>query len=258
MSADATRADIRGIPMHPTEHDHDMPYYIRVRGLTATGMKSEWTEAIQVLRSRHYYLSIGHQHDQRMTYTLAGLSSADRALLDNMSERAARVWDSSVVQVCEAPCGGASDDLVTSVIDKRPGLHIPTMPGVRDNKLCGTSVACVDNFGKHLGIHLRNVVIQYERPAIWHGGNNPRHHHVWTDNPRLTNTWTGNQGNRDETYIYLLPIVVHEFGHTLGLPDYKRAVHNGVMAPTGYTQPRPIDWIRLRELYKDHTPNQGW
>ncbi len=257
VNADATKADIRGIPVHPTVHHVDMPYYVRVRGVTATNRKSKWSNAIPIMRSRHYYHAYGHQHDHKATYTLDGLSSADRQLLATVSAQAARRWDSGIVQVCEDPCGGGNDDLITSVFDNKLGKPIRALPGVRDNDLCGESVACVANAQKHLGLHLRGLVIQYERPAIWHGGQNPAHHHIWTDDINRDGLWTQSAANLDETYIYLLPIVLHEFGHTLGLWDYSPA-HDGVMSNKGYVLPTAADWNRLKELYKDHTANQGW
>ena len=260
VSADATSAEIRGIPW-----DSAPAYYVRVRGLTAAGKKSDWSQYIQVYRDADYYYSYGHQHDHKVSYALSTLTTDIYKMLNRATERAAALWNKpSLVRVCEAPCDpGDTDDLVRSAYRYVPEGPITSISNhTYNNRACGDSVACVAGVNIHdrLHVHLTGMTIEYERPAVWGTGMNPAQHHQWTDDPGKVNKWTGNTNNPDQTYILMLPIAVHEFGHTLGLPDYYLLTtpnHDGIMN-VGYTAPQPDDWLRLRELYKDHAPDQGW
>ena len=50
--------------------------------------------------------------------------------------------------------------------------------------------------------------------------------------------------------MILLPTVIHEFGHILGLPDFKpHEPHLGIMKSSHqYSSIQPADWTPLRRM----------
>ena len=106
------------------------------------------------------------------------------------------------------------------------------------------------------------MTVWFEDPPVSGLGtmDDPFKHRVWTDVAGDNDLWTGNPNDSDEKWKYVAPTAIHEFGHLLGLPDFKpHEPHPGIMKnPHTYGTVQSADWILLRNMYKHHVKNQGW
>ena len=92
----ATSADIRGIPLTDDlllAGKRVKPFYMRVRGVTEDGKKSEWSQIREVQRTAYFYPAGGHQHDHSLVYSVGGLGSGvTDTIIADASRLAARIW----------------------------------------------------------------------------------------------------------------------------------------------------------------------
>ncbi len=163
---------------------------------------------------------------------------------------AARAWTNAAMaivgknlKICKVgACGGDNHDGGTVTVKTVVATTTDVgLPDTNHSHGCGSSVACV-KFGSTSasagpGRHLGDMSLVVEEPA-WEcrqidpttSACIPAQHvrSYWTDKPRLDNDTVKNlpHGSPPSSYHYIGSLMIHEFGHTLGLPDfYKR---NGV------------------------------
>ena len=159
---------------------------------------------------------------------------------------AARAWTNAAMaiagknlKICKVgACGGDNHDGGTVTVKTVVATTTDVgLPDTNHRHGCGSSVACV-KFGSTSasagpGRHLRDMSLVVEEPA-WEcrddstktGACIPAQHVriYWTDKSGLDGSNV--PGIPNSYYHYIGSLMIHEFGHTLGLPDfYKR---NGV------------------------------
>ena len=77
---------------------------------------------------------------------------------------------------------------------------------------------------------------------------------VWTDNSRLDGTL--DRAGRQRRYLYA--VLMHEFGHTLGLDDLRtralglRYAQYLMYDALGHTSVHPLDLEYLQQVYREH------
>ena len=211
----------------------------RVTGITDNDLKR--TSAVFTLVQGDPPKSVGHQHDHTVAYNFGSLGTDD---LDDWVRQAtpaeASKWNAlPLVAMCkQLECTTNTTGVITvSVID--------TQCTVR-------GVACI-TVGNGIEDHLRDTTISLERSPTsavpWE----------WTDNSALHK-----KGLRltvpQRYYLHVNPVILHELGHALGLPDFRSpTTYRGIMrqdlSVTSITQ---SDKDLLREIYESHTPGEGW
>ena len=166
----------------------------------------------------------GHQGDHTVLYKHGTFDSAVLSLIQGALPAAARAWDGSVqgISVCKdsSDCRGKNDG---------GAVTVKTVATTRDSHTggCGTSFACVRDYTftgskTAIGKHIHNANMVFESPAFscpkgttctkptqW----------VWT----ATDTHGEVISDTDDLlvrYIRVQNVALHEFGHTLGLPEF--------------------------------------
>ena len=119
--------------------------------------------------------------------------------------------------------------------------------------------ACVDGLANVEGRLTMNRNMLFEdEPETGTGPNLVRYR--WT-NVRSLDQHTANGG---EIYRWVDNVVVHEFGHTFGLDDYRgESDFYGIMDVDDVKykkddQIKQDDRDALRKIYESHTKNEGW
>ena len=129
------------------------------------------------------------------------------------------------LEICDdvdISCSGANTDggIVT--------IQTATTTKTNDSGGCGNSMACVNPGGPDRnssgpGKHMVNMTMVFEEPAYICSGPmclNPTQI-VWTDNDSLDRVRTPeNMAADPKQYAFIDWVMLHEFGHTLGLPDF--------------------------------------
>ena len=182
--------------------------------------------------------SLGHQADHQVKFTYS-VSNVANEIISASATSMAPVWNMAMeplkkeIQICM----DCEDDYIVTVMQvNNNNADFDATPGPDGN--CGKSIACVsirhvgdpDEAGKHLG----NLYLKMEEPPIWTSRDNGdfiERHVMWT----ATSTIHGDLANADEIvgiepcdpdiptpiyYQWIDPVMLHEFGHTLGLHDF--------------------------------------
>ena len=240
-SAD-TSADIRGIERRSGD------IWLRVSGHIPGTTQKVTSDARTVPRTQGP-VSVGHQRDNKVTYTLRqlGNSGLDQLVRDATSS-AASAWSRimSKLTSCNEQCPSSATD------------HLVTLE-VQDTCWVGRhAVACVlPSFtGVEHRIGARTMIM--------------------SENPRDSNRsyiWTRRDGVGQHP-VPLRPgyywrevdaVLIHEFGHTFGLRNMK-GENNLRGTPYEGIMVNDWDWTRveaddeevLKYIYKGHTANTGW
>ena len=168
----------------------------------------------------------GHQADHTAKYTKGTIGSS---IIEDAIQDAAEDWNNEMVvlnkglKICDdvdISCGGANADggIVT--------IQTATTTKTNDSGGCGNSYACVqpgtDGNSSGPGKHMVNMTMVFEEPAYVCSGSmclDP-YRIVWTDDQTKDGDPTPSSTAADqEQYAFINWVMLHEFGHTLGLPD---------------------------------------
>ena len=229
-------ADVRGLP-----HSTTTPVSFRITGVTASDV--ERTSAEVTITQRPAPQAIGHQHDHTVAYDLSRLPTSGLGhTIGSLAVGAADAWDRlPLVQLCSPDCPENSDRAIIYV-----ELH------ENSPKACRFGVACVEWLST-IEDRIATTTMIYENPPYSSSGTQWQ----WTRHESLHRQLDISSGLR---WLYLDAVVLHEFGHTLGLPDVEKPSHYvGIMrkgVPT--TEMTNYDRSLLRQLYESHTPGEGW
>ena len=169
----------------------------------------------------------GHQADHTAKYTKGTIGSS---IIEDAIQDAAEDWNNEMVvlnkglKICDdvdISCGGANADggIVT--------IQTATTTKTNDSGGCGNSYACVqpgtDGNSSGPGKHMVNMTMVFEEPAYVCSGSmclDP-YRIVWTDDQTKDGDPTPSSTAADqEQYAFINWVMLHEFGHTLGLPDF--------------------------------------
>ncbi len=141
------------------------------------------------------------------------------------------------LQICEVRACGVSNHDIGTVTVKTVPVNTMAVPTDTDhNHGCGSIVACVklgvptsSAFSSDgPGNHLRDLWLVIEEPAWECRGDTDRATGDCIPVEHARIYWTGNSGlDRNDVpgvpnsyHHYIGSILIHEFGHTLGLPDF--------------------------------------
>ena len=126
---------------------------------------------------------------------------------------------------------------------------------------CRTAVACVEPAPGVPGVE---VSVAWHRDMIFLSRSAARAlRYVWTD-VESEHGAIDEFGNR---LLWLKAVLRHEFGHTYGLRDTVAGTHAGIMDASNILHKKygeailtitDADYAVLEQVYKGHTPNQGW
>ena len=171
--------------------------------------------------------SWGHQADHTAKYAKGTIGSS---IIEDAIQDAAEDWNNEMVvlnkglKICDdvdISCGGANADggIVT--------IQTATTTKTNDSGGCGNSYACVqpgtDGNSSGPGKHMVNMTMVFEEPAYVCSGSmclDP-YRIVWTDDQTKDGDPTPSSTAADqEQYAFIDWVMLHEFGHTLGLPDF--------------------------------------
>ena len=165
-------------------------------------------------------------------------------------------WSGNVsadgADICEGSCSSNADMHVITVELGQSG----SQPG---NDACGASIACVSPVGSTVEDHLGSATLTIEQPP-YEGNGMPRdiRRFKWTRN--ASNNLHSTGGPHMERWRFIDAVMVHEFGHILGLPDFSAAEsHLGVMKNFDTYQTVTVADVELvKDIYENHAPNAGW
>ena len=223
-----------------------------VKGDASSGTFYPGTASRQAREPSHYR---GHQADHTVGYTYGTISEP---IIRAAIPGAASAWnnvtnyDISICDTSDAACERKNSDGFEVTIK----TAAPSSPA--DNRTgCIYGPACVAHPGDPIpsdgvGDHMAEMEVIFEDPPnACDMSADPCKSadlgaYVWTDDPDLDGEDV--QGMADHKYLYVGHVAIHEFGHTLGLPDFYGLLN----------QPRPDGLSSVRPAIMNlsaHTPH---
>ncbi len=260
-------------------------YSFKIRACKKQGMSclySPWSSTVD--REAPEPKQYGHQEDHTVAYEEGTITSApglpsgvpDPAMvIQGAINDAVTAWNTATaaraiagknLKICEVlACGTSNHDGGTITVQTQAG------PNPGQNESCTWSTACVEN----LSDHIADIDLIFEEPAWECRG--PRHPTTGVCLPagHFRIYWTrvaGDQGTdvkdpitkaKIGEYYYIDPIMIHEFGHTFGLPDFYADMITGLQGlaavmddPYKNKTPTLEDIEQLRAIYALHEPTE--
>ena len=176
----------------------------------------------------------------------------------------------SICSATDRPCNDDFTVTIRTVNNKNRSIY---KPNTNPTEGCGTVRACVKHQGSGgssagPGRHMENMVIVFENPP-WLALNGPDRAYTQTEY-----VWTTDSSVDEEEvpcppgdvqcasmpkrkYLYVAPVMRHEFGHTLGLPDFynNETGLSGLKAVMGLTSDdiEDQDIEQLKAIYRLHS-----
>ena len=181
----------------------------------------------------------GHQADHNVKYATSMLGNS---IIENSIAPSAGAWNAAMgslgkgLKICPASERTCIDNFTVIVTDVDNNNDSIGERSTDPTEGCGTSRACVkpvvdelsdrtEQFGSHFG----TLYIVFEDPPwraaeeVLHGkktGKWIREEYMWTDNRNVENDPVTSIIDRPVKYVYVGRVMIHEFGHTLGQPDF--------------------------------------
>lgn len=221
----------------------------------------------------------GHQADHTVRYEVGPIGNS---IIQDAITRGAGAWNSRMATlnknlvICSA-CGISNSDMLTITIKTVNNKNRSTLDPPNDNpdEGCGVARACVKpgdgaTHSSGPGAHMGAMYMVFEDPP-WYAKRDPSKAGGWK---HTKYTWTTDRNKngrlipctdpaavcatKDEhRYVYVDRIMVHEFGHALGLDDFyadKTMDHlDAVM--NGSLEIRDEDMAQLKAIYFHHDPH---
>ena len=190
-------ANIRGIAYNSTT-----PVVFRVTGITRGNARR--TSAEFSILQDNLPLAVGHQHDHTSAYDLSRLQTDTHGNnIGLATARAARLWNALPdVSMCHISSCTTNDGSAGRIYVESYTFDT-----------CKPGVACVLAFNRIEG-QITDTTVRYETTP-----HSSKIDYLWTTNigDHLTDV---NPGDSSLRYVHVATIVLHEMGHTLGMPDF--------------------------------------
>ena len=244
-----------------------------VNGAIRAELPATWVTGLDW--PEHYW---GHQED----HVVAWVEITGNAVIEQAIPRAVDEWEKHIGSIASLAFCMESEDSCNGDNGTNRDKGVATIKSVnKQNKStaetgfgndltigCGKYAACVKKIGTGRdsigpGKHMTNMHVVFEDPP-WRydefydpllGRNRLMHRKfIWTALKRLDGDY---DRRRDAHYHYIDPTMVHELGHTLGLPDfYKSTSLFGTMGIMNATTKESVitgeDQAQLRAIYNQH------
>ena len=227
---------------------YGITYEHQVRSLNAAG-PSGWSASVKTDLS---LAARGHQQDHTVSYMVAPMSATPDPGFPNPATifppavpTAVAAWNARISAdgflICKAGTGSCDQTNADG--------HTMTVRLLATPNACG-GIACVrpqvGGIANHRG---DGEIILEERPVDSTNSKVPHVMYQWTDVPRLHNTYV--PWLRGQKWVYVGTVLIHEFGHPLGLPH---DVPTPSVMANSWTYPniRQNDVDYLRKIYSGH------
>ena len=241
---DRKYVDIKGL-------SHERQYTVTVYAENGAGREEEGEDVTFTPREPTYWW--GHQGDHTVEFTEGNITLVNNVdIIGDAILPAAQAWNRIITYIggfrhglliCNDTDISCEDSSGNELNDDRAVVTIrtETLADVNNNVLgCGPGYACVnppnvtgnpDN-DPGVGSHMTNMTMVFENPGYscsstdsvtgdplptCQAGQLTKY--VWTNNQSLHGDEV-NSGDPSVLFWYIRYIVLHEFGHTLGLPDF--------------------------------------
>ena len=208
--------------------------------------------------------SSGHQADHTVKYVVGAIGNS---VIEDSIAPAVGEWNSKMsslgkgLEICSGPSCSNPDGFTLTIkaVDNNNNAILTT--GNPDEG-CGSSRACVKSARR--GDHKEEMFMVFEDPP-WYARQIPPKtgpwvdtEYVWTADKSLNDTGVPRSGGK--RYVYVDRVMLHEFGHALGLPDFYADATTGLkglsdaVMHTGY-EIHDEDIEQLRAIYLLHNPH---
>ena len=182
--------------------------------------------------------SKGHQSDHTAYYRNGTFAPTAQTAIKKHIHDAAKAWNTAISEhdllICNdllpttnpdrIPCNGQNSDGYTTTVKSVETTETTWTGG------CRTSFACVTNIDLHgllpgvLGKHRGDMDLVLESPGFScdedDDGCDRAIKYLWLDNPSKHFMFVNGTDHLRGYYAYPLYVLVHEFGHLFGLPDF--------------------------------------
>ena len=165
---------------------------------------------------------LGHQADHTVMYRIdtetTGIKETATLIVAQAVGPAVRAWNVKMdvlnegLQICSRvipACSASNKDRKTVTIETVDPLKGCEAIWAR---------ACVRQ-GPRLGSHMGSLRVIFEEPPLSIKADGSEAHWEWTDKVHLNNKEVP-KSKPTRTYVYVGQVMLHELGHTLGLPDF--------------------------------------